>query len=116
MTAPHHAVRPSSMRRSQPVVHDFTFRLGATVRRNLIMGSIALLVVIRFFTEGIHVLPGLTKLVDIPVLLTLLFAVLLPPRVATADGDATRGRFFIPGMLFFGVCTISTLLNLDRVS
>lgn len=84
-------------------------------RRKLVLWTVALLVVIRLFTEIIHVLPGFAKLVDIPLLGVLLFAVALQPSSAEAR-DRTPGPFFLPGLLFLAISVLSVLTNLTRVS
>jgi transcriptional regulator with XRE-family HTH domain len=82
--------------------------------RDLVLGSIAVLVLVRFFTEVIHVIPRAANFVDIPIFGVLALAALIRPR-----GDASRRSSYmplaVPATLFIGVALIATLLNLSRV-
>lgn len=80
--------------------------------RSLVLATIILLVVIRFFTEDIAVLPGLAKVVDVPLLLVLVgVAALTPARSA----HPSAGPFVVPGLLFLGISAVAVLANLERV-
>lgn len=80
----------------------------------LVLGAIALLVIIRFFSEVVRVLPGFTNFVDIPVFATILFVAALraPPNTDIRRLPAGLG---LACFLFVAVCAISTLSNLSRI-
>lgn len=80
--------------------------------RNVILGSIVLLVTIRFFAEDIGVLPRSVKLVDVPILLGLLVLYWLAPRAH--QPSARSFRYLLPAILFLAVCVASALLHPGR--
>jgi hypothetical protein len=84
----------------------------AAAGRELVLGSIAILVLIRFFTEVVHVVPRAANFVDIPIFFTLGVAALTRPRIA---GRARYMHVALPVLLFVGVCAVSSLANLNRV-
>lgn len=81
--------------------------------RNVILGSIVLLVVVRFLAEDLGVVPTATKLVDVPIF----FALLLLAAIASRGGSpTTRGvRYGVPALLFFAVATVSVVVNSRRI-
>lgn len=88
---------------------------GTGAGRRLVLATVALLVVIRLFTEVLGLLPGLLKLVDIPLLALLLAAAAVHPAGAAVRRHAV-GPFFAPAVLFLGVCVVSAVVNLSRVA
>jgi transcriptional regulator with XRE-family HTH domain len=81
--------------------------------RNFVLGAITLLVVIRFFTEVIHVIPRAANFVDIPIALVLLLAAAARP--AARHNARIRLALAAPVLLFALVSIISTIANLPRV-
>lgn len=82
--------------------------------RNIVFGSVAALVLIRFFAEDLGVVPRGAKLVDIPIFLSLLFlAVVAPRRLRDSTGEDTR--YVLAPLLFFLVFTASLLVNSGRI-
>jgi transcriptional regulator with XRE-family HTH domain len=81
--------------------------------RNLVLGAITLLVVIRFFTEVIHVIPRAANFIDIPVALVLLLAAAARP--APKHDTRMRLAFATPVLFFALVSILSTIANLQRV-
>ncbi len=82
--------------------------------RKVILASIALLVLIRFFTEVVHVLPRAVNFIDIPVLAWVTFAAVLRPGRVHLDERDIRG-FTIPALLFLFFCVVSVVANPSRV-
>ncbi|MDQ3632474.1 MAG: hypothetical protein M3417_14645 [Actinomycetota bacterium] len=82
---------------------------GAT----LVLASLVLLVVVRFFTEVVVVLPRFANFVDIPIFFTIVFFALLRAK------PIERPQALTPLLLMtFGVvalCVLATLTNLSRV-
>jgi transcriptional regulator with XRE-family HTH domain len=89
--------------------------LPRSFRRDVVFAAIALLVVSRFFTEVIHILPRATKLVDIPVLVLLAALALTLP---TSRVEEEKGGFpyFALGALFLVIALFSALANLGRLA
>jgi transcriptional regulator with XRE-family HTH domain len=83
-------------------------------RRDVVLGSLTLLVTIRFFTEVVHVLPKPAKLVDIPVLVVLVVAALALPR--SSSREERSAWYAVPAGLFLIIAIISILTNLGRVA
>ena len=83
-------------------------------RRSLVLGSLALLVFVRFFTEVVPVLPRAANFVDVPLLAALgAFAcVVRPERGSGRLGDRP---YFAPAIGFLAIAVLSTLLNLQRI-
>jgi DNA-binding XRE family transcriptional regulator len=103
---------PTTMALAPPMARSVASRLRwhATAGRDLVLGSIALLVLIRFFTEVIHLLPRAANFVDVPIFLTLSVA-----AMARAGQTARNRSFSLPVLLFFSLCVISVSVNLSRV-
>jgi hypothetical protein len=83
--------------------------------RHLVLGSMAILVLVRFFSEVIHIFPKAATFIDIPIFLVLVIA------ASTYPHDAREGRklapsFFVPAFLFFCLCVGSAILNISRVA
>jgi transcriptional regulator with XRE-family HTH domain len=91
-------------------------RIAANLRwhpdagRDLVLGSIALLVLVRFFTEVLHVLPRAANFADIPIFVALSTAALTRPRP-----QRSAGPFALPVVLFLCLSTISVSFNLSRI-
>jgi hypothetical protein len=81
--------------------------------RNIVLGSVAALVLIRYFTEDLGVLPRALKLVDIPILFVLLLMSMVAPR--TASSRSPTMRYLLPGVAFLALCTLSLLVNSGRI-
>jgi len=82
---------------------------------HLILGAVALLVLVRFTSEVIHVFPKAVTFIDIPIVFALVAAASVRPR------DLSRRRtlapsFFLPGFVFLLLCAASVVLNLSRVA
>jgi transcriptional regulator with XRE-family HTH domain len=82
--------------------------------RHLVLGSIALLVLVRFFTEVMPIVPRAANFIDIPIF------VLLGAAVMTQTRENQRGRSYmpvaLPAVLFLWICALSALVNLSRVA
>ena len=91
-------------------------RLVSTVQsrvvtgRDLVLASLALLVLIRFFTEVVPVLPRAANFVDIPIFLVL-SAAALTRRTRPVSSPSFRAAV----ILFLFVCGIAVLANLSRI-
>ncbi len=85
--------------------------LGAT-GRNLVLGSIVLLVTIRFFTEVVPVIPRAGNFVDIPIFLVLALAAMCTPA------GRRPGRAYLhlglPAAAFLLLALISAIVNSGR--
>jgi transcriptional regulator with XRE-family HTH domain len=85
-----------------------------TADRNLVLTSLALLLVIRFATEAIDVLPNFAGFVDIPILIVLVVAAGL--RQTDSPTHRTAQRLVPPAMAFLLLCVISAAANPSRVA
>lgn len=85
-----------------------------TADRNLVLTSLALLLVIRFLTEAIDVLPNFAGFVDIPILVVLMVAAGL--RQTETPTDRTAQRLIPPAMAFLLLCVIAAAANPSRVA
>lgn len=81
---------------------------GATI----VLVSIVLLVVVRFFTEVVPVLPRFANFVDIPIFALLGLAALTR---AKAQERPTNRPIVLLSFGFVALCAISTIMNLSRV-
>ena len=83
-------------------------------RLALVAAAIALLVLIRFFTEVKPILPRAANFIDVP-----LFVVLSVAGLIAVSSVVTSRRSYLrvaaPVMLFLGVCAVSVAVNLTRV-
>jgi hypothetical protein len=81
----------------------------------LVLGSIAALVLVRFFTETLPLLPRAANVIDVPIFFASMLAVVLLPR---ADDQASRiPRWVVVlGSLFMILTVIATLANPSRVA
>jgi transcriptional regulator with XRE-family HTH domain len=82
--------------------------------RDLVLLSVGLLVLIRFFTEIVPVLPRAANFIDIPV-----FVVLAIAGTLRSHGERRLGSayvpFALPAFLFIGLCAVSVAVNPSRV-
>lgn len=82
--------------------------------RDLVLLSIGLLVLIRFFTEIVPVLPRAANFIDIPI-----FVVLVLAGTLRSHGERNLGSaylpFALPAFLFIGLCAVSVVVNPSRV-
>ncbi len=90
-----------------------TLTHGERWGRTLVLGSMAGLVVVRLFTDSIHVLPRALNFIDIPIMIVLAISALVQKRRAPTDGD-DRAILFA-GLLFLAICLLSSLANAGRV-
>jgi hypothetical protein len=81
----------------------------------LILVGIIALVVIRFFTEVIPVLPRFANFIDIPIFFALITAALMKPPLETAE-RRDLSLLVVFAWVFLAICGFSTLVNADRVS
>jgi transcriptional regulator with XRE-family HTH domain len=91
-----------------------TLRWQPMVGRDLVLGSISLLVLIRFLTEVVGVIPRAANFVDVPIFLALGVAAWAYPR-----GSRHRPSYAslaLPAFLFLALAAISTTVNLSRVA
>jgi hypothetical protein len=86
--------------------------LGA-VGRNLVLGSITLLVSVRFFSEVVPVAPRAANFIDIPIFLTLILAAMFVP--STRRGP-TYLRIGLPAAAFLVLAVASATLNSGRTA
>lgn len=86
----------------------------ATAGRVLVLGAIALLVTIRFFTEVVPVIPRAANFVDLPIFLALGTAATV---VSHARGKKGRHYLFLglPALGFLYLCVVSAVVNSGRV-
>ncbi len=80
--------------------------------RQVILGTLILLVAVRFFTEQVGLLPGFTNFIDIP-LIAILGVIAL---VTSPDGSrADRWPAYLAGV-FFAFCALGTVVNMARIA
>jgi hypothetical protein len=88
--------------------------MAAPIAKHVVLSSIALLVLIRFFTEVVPVVPRAANFIDVP-----LFMVLSAAGLTAAASTARSRRWYlpvaVPVMLFLGLCAVSVTANLSRV-
>ncbi|MEJ7797203.1 MAG: helix-turn-helix domain-containing protein [Solirubrobacteraceae bacterium] len=80
---------------------------------NLVLACLVLLVVIRFFTEAVVVLPRSANFVDIPIFLLIVFVALVRARNVGAPTKLTTILLLVFALV--AMCAVSTLTNLSRV-
>jgi hypothetical protein len=83
------------------------------VGRDLVLGSIVLLVTIRFFTEVVPVVPRAANFVDIPIFLALALAAISMP---SARPGRAYLRVGLPAAAFIVLVIASATINSDRTS
>jgi transcriptional regulator with XRE-family HTH domain len=82
-------------------------------RRNFVLGGIALLLLIRFFTEGVHLVPRALNFIDIPLFVAFAVAAFAQPRRGRAGASSL---FALPALLFLLLCVVSVTVNPSRVA
>ncbi len=101
--ASHHSTAPAQRKvRSDP---------GAVW---LVLGSLTALVVIRFFTETVPVLPRAANVIDIPILAALILVAAFRPRAVGTAGSAPAWLVSL-GVAFLGLIVVATLANTSRI-
>lgn len=80
--------------------------------RDLVLGAVVLIVVVRFFTEVVPVIPRAANFVDVPLVLVLALAAVTRPVERTTR---PRVSFALPVVLFLAVAAISVAANPERV-
>lgn len=83
--------------------------------RLLVLGFLATLIVVRFFSEKIGVLPKAATLIDVPLFMLLVAVAAMSPRGGAA-GRASAGTFYVPVVLFLAIAVGSTMANLGRIA
>src|ERR1700730_17371151 len=77
----------------------------------LVIWSLAALLLVRFFTEVVHVLPRSATFIDVPIFLLLVTA------AATRRTAMRPSRtYFVPGFAFLAIAVASTVTNPSRVA
>ena len=82
--------------------------------RDLVLSSIGLLVLIRFFTEIVPVLPRAANFIDVPIFVVLALAGALRSSGERRLGSA-RLPLAVPVFLFIALCAVSVVVNPSRV-
>jgi transcriptional regulator with XRE-family HTH domain len=82
--------------------------------RTIVLGSLAGLTLIRFFTEVVHVLPRAANFVDVPIFALLIVAAVRRPRSVTEEAGRSP-KFLVGGLIFLAICAISVVANPSRV-
>jgi DNA-binding XRE family transcriptional regulator len=83
------------------------------VGRDLVLGSIVLLVTIRFFTEVVPVLPRAANFIDIPIFLVLALAAM---SMTTGQPGHAYLRIGVPAAAFAALAIASAVANAQRVA
>jgi transcriptional regulator with XRE-family HTH domain len=83
--------------------------------RTIVLGSLAALILIRFFTEVVHVLPRAANFVDVPIFALLVIAAGRRPRSVTEEAGRSP-KFLVGGLLVLAVCAVSVVANPGRVA
>jgi hypothetical protein len=107
-------VRPKPFRTAVEAAATIPSAFRDRVGLWLVLGSIAALVLIRFFTEVVHVAPRALNFLDVPLFGLLLVAAALTPFERAALKRPLS--FAPPAFLFLAVCIVSVMLNLSRVA
>ncbi len=91
-----------------------TLELRERMYRDLVLWGLAILVLIRFFTEVIGVIPRAANFIDIPIALVLFVAA--GTHFAARSNSRARLAVAAPVLVFTVICVISTITNLSRVA
>jgi transcriptional regulator with XRE-family HTH domain len=112
------AARGTTITREKAATHiPLPTRAAEAIRtasaRQLVLGSIAALVLIRFFTEVVPVVPRAANFIDIPIFVTLAMAAMVRPSL---DASARRNYLSIaaPVLLFLALTAVSVTANVTR--
>jgi transcriptional regulator with XRE-family HTH domain len=87
-------------------------RRAVRLRRDLVLGSVATVVLVRFFTEVLPILPRAANFVDVPLLALLGVAAIFLPGTGIRVGDSP---YLAATIGFLTVSVLSTLFNLARI-
>lgn len=87
-------------------------RRAVRLRRDLVLGSLAAIVLVRFFTEVLPILPRAANFIDVPLLAVLAAAATFLPGAGVRVGD---GPFLAAAIGFLAISVLSTLFNLGRI-
>jgi transcriptional regulator with XRE-family HTH domain len=79
--------------------------------RNLVLGSIVLLVTVRFFTEVFPLMPRATNFIDIPIFLALVLAAM---SMSSGQPGPAYLRVGFPAIGFLMLAIVSATINSDR--
>lgn len=79
----------------------------------LILTSLTLIILIRFFSEGLHAIPRAANFIDVP--LAIVVAAVAASRRSEAPRPVHQSLIFGAGVAFLAVTTLSTLSNFNRV-
>jgi DNA-binding XRE family transcriptional regulator len=83
--------------------------------RAAILGAIVVLVVVRFFTEVVPVVPRAANFVDIPIFLALATLAAFAPLMRQGPGRFYL-RFGFPSVVFLCLCVGSAVINFGRIA
>lgn len=83
--------------------------------RLIIAGTFVVLIVVRFLTEKVGVLPDQVTFVDVPILGGVLLAMGIFRSPSRADEQHARGYMAV-GLVFFVWAVISAVANIERVA
>jgi transcriptional regulator with XRE-family HTH domain len=86
---------------------------AATRGRDLVVASLGALVLVRFFTEVLGVLPRAFNFIDVPLLAALVITA-ASVQVHPAERDEAT-RYLPPAVLFLMLCVIAAVANPSRV-
>jgi O-antigen ligase/DNA-binding XRE family transcriptional regulator len=81
--------------------------------RGLVLGAIALLVLVRFFTEVVPVVPRAANFIDIPIFIVLAFAAMAKAHADQRHAQRSMG-LMVPASSFLALCVLSALVNASR--
>jgi DNA-binding XRE family transcriptional regulator len=87
-------------------------RRAVGLRRDLVLGSLATVVLVRFFTEVLPVLPRAANFIDVPLFVVLAVAAAFLPG---AGGRVGGSPIFAATVAFLALSILSTLFNLTRI-
>jgi len=89
-----------------------------TVCQGLVLGSLAALVSVRFFSEVLRVLPRAANFIDLPIFAALFILAALRPSTADVAPAGRRGRIVLlgPVVLFLAIAAVATGTNPTRVA
>lgn len=83
--------------------------------RNLVLGVFVIILTVRLFTTSIRVIPIGGNFIDVFLWPILLAVVAIQPVDRTRSGLQTS-RYFLPAVLFAGLCAVSVVVNIARVA
>jgi transcriptional regulator with XRE-family HTH domain len=104
--------RPSARRKARSARASTVGIRDLVGGRGVVLGSIALLVLIRFFTEVVPIVPRAANFIDIPIFVVIGLAAMAK---ATQRPGRTYMGVALPALIFLGICALSAMVNLARV-